>query len=75
MLIFFFYVSSLIVFQSYLTRYRTPKVEKKFVEKDDDISNRIDNANLTRLATDYRIHGHKRATINPLKGLANTQSE
>ncbi|XP_041469251.1 probable 2-oxoglutarate dehydrogenase E1 component DHKTD1, mitochondrial [Lytechinus variegatus] len=37
------------------------------------IQNRIENANLLRLVTAYREHGHKRATLDPL-GLLQLQS-
>ena len=37
------------------------------IESEELIQNRISNANLVRLVTAYREHGHRKADIDPLK--------
>ncbi len=46
--------------------YRVPKVHPIKAPSAEHVANQIQNANLLRLVTAYRTHGHKSADLDPL---------
>jgi hypothetical protein len=50
--------------------YRLPKPQLPYQPTASELKNQIANANLFRLVSAYRAHGHKKASIDPLGVLA-----